>query len=395
MRLPCEISLLTNGFNTFAEYCKLLFFPYPLRFYYGYATIDIVSLFDPMVWIGFVLLFTTLLSGIVAYFNKKNYGYGFLILLIGIIPFLNFKWIVPGIIAERLVYLASIGFSIAIVDLLYQFSESKFSFIKPKQIHFLIGIIIVVFSYMTIQRNKAWSNPQTLFETDLPHLSNSVKANDLYAAWLLRSAQELMAKNAPVQQIKSKLDLSLFHFKRTVQIYPKHLEGWNNVGIMYTKFFNNPDEALFYFNKAISYDSSYINPYINIGAIEIIRKNYQNALNTYRKILKYDSLNTSAYNGIVQSYYGLKDTIEANNWNVKVLNDLNSPDMYYANKGSYYLQNYDTINAVVCFETAFDFNKKDINLCVFLGKYYSSKQNNSKANYYHDMATRIRNSNIK
>lgn len=390
-----QISLLANGFNTFTEYCKLLFFPYPLRFYYGYATIDNVTIYNPKVWFGFILLLISFLASIKSFVQKQYYGYGLLIFILGLIPFLNFKWIVPGIIAERLVYLSSIGFAIAIVDLFYHFSESKWSFIKPKQMQYLLILLIVVFSFMTIQRNKAWSTPQTLFETDLPHLSNSVKANDLYAAWLLRSAEELMAKRAPVQQIKSKLELSLFHYKRTVQIYPKHLEGWNNIGIMYSKYFNNPDEALFYFNKAISYDSTYINPYINIGAIEIIRKNYQKALNTYFEILKYDTKNASAYNGIVQSYYGLKDTIEANNWNVKVLNELKAPDMYYANKGSYYLQNNDTLNAITCFETAFEFNKNDLTLCVFLGKYFASKQNNVKANYYHDMASRIKKSNNK
>lgn len=387
-----ETSLLANGFYSFLAYLKLLFFPYPLRFYYGYATIEMHTLLNPVVWIGFLLLVISFISGFQGYIRKRAWGFGLLIFIFALIPFLNFKWIVPGIIAERLSYLASFGFCIAFVDLLFYISEIKPQLLKQSTIRIILTLIIVVFSIMTFQRNKAWKNPQTLFETDLPHLTNSVKANDLYAAWSLRSAQELMAKNAPSNQIKAKLDQSLYHYKRTVQIYPPHLEGWNNVGIMYAKYYGNQTEALFYFNKAISYDSSYVNPYINIGSIFLINKSYQKALDTYLRVYKFQADNLEINNGIVQSYYGLNDTIQAVIWNNKVLNELKSPEMYYSNQGNYYLRNGDTTNAIIWLEKAFDVKKSDIDLCVFLGKYYSSQQNRIKASYFHDIATNIKKS---
>ncbi len=101
------------------HYLKMLVFPHPLVFYYGYDMIPVSTFSNPLVWIS--LLIHVALFGYAVYTFKKKSLLSFAILfyLINIGIFSNLVAPPTGIVAERFMYVASLGFAIALAYLLF------------------------------------------------------------------------------------------------------------------------------------------------------------------------------------------------------------------------------------------------------------------------------------
>ena len=194
-------SFLMGLFSLF-YYVRLLLVPYPLRFYYGYATLDIPQFTNIGLWLGFFLMIYVLSSAFKIFKDRKIYSFGLMFFLISIFPFLNFIWAVAGIVAERLSYVASLGFAIFLVGIIFEISEKYPQKLKKNSVFIILTLVIFLFSIMTISRNRAWKDPDTLFATDISKLDNSLKANDIYASWLHRKAEILISNRGNTNEIK-------------------------------------------------------------------------------------------------------------------------------------------------------------------------------------------------
>lgn len=65
---------LGTCFNILFYHVKIMFFPAPLRFYYGYNVFELTSLFTPLAFISFLLHIALLVYGAVKYFKKQTIG---------------------------------------------------------------------------------------------------------------------------------------------------------------------------------------------------------------------------------------------------------------------------------------------------------------------------------
>ncbi len=140
------------------EYYKLLLLPIGLK--YDRAMVVFVSFFTPKVLFSFILL------SIFSYFAYKSFKGNRLILL-------GFTWffislapvsgIIPinGFVMEHWLYFPSIGFILTFSHLLAKLDKKLY---LP-----LLLVIAIIFSYLTLERNKAWSNPVTFYTKILEH----------------------------------------------------------------------------------------------------------------------------------------------------------------------------------------------------------------------------------
>lgn len=250
--------------KTFGVYVKLLFFPYPLRYYYGSSVITTnVDLSDPDVWIGLLFLVSA------SYFcyktaNRKAW-YGLLFFLVGIFPFLNIIKPVPGIVGERFAFIGSLGFCVFLAVILLQIFKS----IKPTKAglplslrgHFLVGGLLTIALFYTWDRNAHWKDEITLFEHDAAYLQQSAPANSLlankymemlYTGQYQENTAQLVNKTWKYLQLAITADSSIYMAQ-------------NNAGVLAFRFFNKPDLALTYFLNAIKTEPNLPQTYENIG----------------------------------------------------------------------------------------------------------------------------------
>ncbi|MBN2682045.1 MAG: hypothetical protein JXR58_06020, partial [Bacteroidales bacterium] len=140
------LKTLGTGMTSLWFYFKMLFLPYPLLFYYGYDTIPIVSLFNPIAIFSLLLHLTLLIIAILNLKKKSIISFSILFYFISISMFSNIVKPAMGIVAERYMFTAILGFAIVLVFLSFKFSEKywkhKFKYLKFKPLIIILFFVV-------------------------------------------------------------------------------------------------------------------------------------------------------------------------------------------------------------------------------------------------------------
>jgi hypothetical protein len=240
---------VATGFTTLLYYLKILIFPHPLLFYYGLYTVPEWSLLSAPVILSAMLHLIFLAAVIYGVRKKTSLAFGLGFYLLTLFMFSNFPENVNGIVAERLAFVPSIGFSVAMVAVLfYLFSISREVKIRllPVSLKVILVVLFVFYSGKTIVRNTSWRDSKTLFASDIRYAYRSVQANSILAGEMMDRVIGELNKGAVPQRYKSTVDSVLFLYNRVWQLYPENYRVLNNMGDLYMTFRNQPDTALAY-----------------------------------------------------------------------------------------------------------------------------------------------------
>jgi protein O-mannosyl-transferase len=235
--------------KSFGIYIKLFFFPYPLRFYYGTDMVPTNLSFGDF---EIILAFVFIAASIWFCFKTKNKLaiFGLLFFLLCMAPIINFTEPVAGIIGERLCFIASAGFVIFIVAVLFLFYKSipakiNFQFFGKKPMVY-ISFILLVFLFYTWNRNSQWKDEITLFEHDAPFLERSAGANNLLA----NKYFDMLYKGSNKYNQKELVEKCKHHYTLAFTEDSTVYSSFNNLGVIYFTFLSDFPTALNYFIRA-------------------------------------------------------------------------------------------------------------------------------------------------
>ena len=419
-------------------YAKLLLIPHPLRFYYGYKMIPDVNMTDIIVILSLLLNLFLLYIAFIKFNKRHLISYGILFYFIAIFPFANTFFPLTGIIAERMLFVPSIGFSIVAIAILLKLLKIKQDEAYTKSVRnktiALALIIILPNSLITINRNADWKDRETLFEHDIQYLENSAKANTIYANLLIGEVYNAIKNNIPINNYRNQIDLATKHFQQAAYIDTTYSNPWHNLGYINMILYKNYELAEMQFSKSIAADSSVAASYLNRGISNYYLEKYEQSikdLDDYvnkNKNFKDKELD-KAYLFTAKSELETGDTLEATknyvlalenlktqNLNKAVLDDIKSHfimvkrfdlaikvsdfeisinsqiDVPYVEKGNYYLLSGDTVQAIENWEIAFEKFNGNYNIGMTLYQYFSANGNIEKANYYYSKAVQYRQS---
>lgn len=380
---PNLFKRIPTGLIGILYYLKLLIFPQPLLFYYGYNMIPIGN-WGSSLFILSLLLHVTLLSLSLYLIKKKPIlSYAILFYLISVSMFSNIFKPVPGIIGERFVFGASFGFCLAVVYLIFMIFKrrpedgKKIKAIDPKIITVLL-LIIIPFSVKTISRNKAWKTHLSLFESDIKYLDKSAKANNLYASIILEEAYK--KENAINRQ--ELVDKAIRHFTRATEIYPDYSIAWNNLGTMYFNFYHQYDKSIFYFRRATEVDTNYYEAYFNLGNAYEKTGNTMMAIKYFRKAIEKNIRFFVAYTYLSNVYFRLGIIKQGIFLNQMIKEIEPKSDIPYVNLANFYLRKGDTLQTIVNAEKAVELNSGNQKIASWLYNYYTAKKDLQKAQFY-------------
>ena len=410
-----------------AFYLKLLFVPYPLRYYYGYSLIPDVGLENPIAIIS-IIVHIALIVVAIWLFNRRNLiSFGILFYLIGIFPFSNLFFPFTGIIGERMLFAPSIGFAIAIGYIIILISKSEKSISKGKKLAVCImtAIIVIPNAVIAINRNHDWKDRETLFAHDIAYSAESAKANVLYANLLSRNAYDKLPSVAgtPAQEkclkdIKKSENL----YRQALAIDSTYGNAWYNLAYLKQIVYQDYDNSEIMFEKALKYDSTLNNSYYFLGMAKSMKGKHREAianLERYDTATIYDSkFYDLTYFFIGKSYFELGENTKATEYYKLCIDSLRDEnfqhvvpelskfvettkdyalgihlgkqevkhfpdkDLPYVDLGNYYMMAGDTINAIENWEIAYDKFKGNKNIAVTLYNYFKEKGNKEKADYY-------------
>ena len=280
-KMPYSQQLATN-FYTWGKYFQLLAVPYPLTVDYYPRQIAVKSFTDAGVLFS-VLLNMFLLGW--ALFNlrkKKIVAFGILYYFITFSPVSNLFFPIGTNMAERFMFMPSLGFSIIVASLLYDLGtkwsrrnqESQF-----KTIFLGVGVLACVFAALTVKRNFDWKDDLTLFSKDITVSVNSGKITTDLASHLinrairireekeaeivgLSAAQKKAAMQATEAEQAALVKQAIPLLKKSLTIHPMSNEAWLQIANAH-QFLggiesHTPNENLTYLNTALlAYEQAY------------------------------------------------------------------------------------------------------------------------------------------
>jgi len=169
-------------------------------------------------------------------------------------------------------------------------------------------IVLVLFSYKTISRNKVWESNQTLFEADVITSSGSAKSNYDYAISLSDQAEKIKNEGTRTELYER----SLLHLRKALTIYPKYTAALVSYADINFKYKLNADTAIFYYEKALSVNPMLKSVNNTLGTLYgQYKANYDRAIIFFNKDIAQNKPSADTYKKMAMCYFYKKDTANA------------------------------------------------------------------------------------
>lgn len=357
-------------------YIKMLVFPFNLGFYYGYNMITVAAT-DVVIWITMLLHITLLFFSLKAINKNRNIAaFGFLFYIIALSMFLNLLAPVAGIVAERLVFIASYGFCVVVgwgifkISGQFQMDHNKKKS-KPILMWILVLIVVIPFGIKTFDRNWDWKNHLTLFNADIENLQQSVKANDLMAAVLYRDLMRDVKNGSQGDVVQKKVQRILLYYDRCVKIYPEHTKAWNNMGLLRANLLKDFPGAINDFNHSVKIDSSNIEAWSSLGYCYFMTRNFSMSVSSYMKAIRLAPDSLSLLSSLANVQFQSGNTSAAIELNKLMATKDASSTMPFLNLASYALNLKDTASTIRNFEEVIKRDAMNQMANTFLYQYYT------------------------
>jgi tetratricopeptide (TPR) repeat protein len=229
------------------HYIKQMFIPYPQSFYYGYSYFDRYELYEGKAVVSLVILLALVLLALWLSYRRSPAGLGLWIFLSSLALFSNLLEPVAGMAADRLTYVASLGFCVSAGYGLFVMWNRWRGYASV-----IVVVLLLVFSGMTVHRSSTWKDVLTLMRYDVENIPNSAQAHNLLASNLMQASYDAKAKENPVDMRHE----AIHHFRESLRIWPQTLNVWYDLGRAYMTV-NEPARALPCFRSAYGFDSTF------------------------------------------------------------------------------------------------------------------------------------------
>jgi tetratricopeptide (TPR) repeat protein len=282
-------------------YLQKMVFPLALIHQYGTRQIELADWNDWDVYLSILLHLLLLLMAV--YFYKKNFPevtWGIVWYFLTISIYTNIIRLLPDTLAERFLFLPSIGFSIALVSAIYfliqriQLNERK-SLIT---LSLLLAPVFAYYTYKTVDRTKDWKSNYTLAANTLPNAENNAAINAQYALELNSLIGTGLFSNADSAEA-----LVVKHYKKAIEIYPDFY-GPNADLASYYILNAEPDSAFPYLLESYRIKPEQWLHHYYLGLIYFEKNNYQESFKFFDKIVENELLQAdkNEYPELLEAY---------------------------------------------------------------------------------------------
>ncbi|KAM4677247.1 protein O-mannosyl-transferase TMTC1 [Discoglossus pictus] len=203
---------------------------------------------------------------------------GLLFLIFPFIPASNLFFRVGFVVAERVLYMPSMGFCILCVHgmkVLFSRSSSRGS--SALTLCFLL--LLVLFSCKTVSQSKCWMSREALFRSGVQTLPHNAKVHYNYANFL---------------KDQNRKDEAINHYKTVLSLYTQHPSALNNLGTLTS----NATAAEEYYRKALKISPQHSRALFNLGNLLRTQSRDEEAERLLRESLIHGSYFADAYSSL-------------------------------------------------------------------------------------------------
>lgn len=279
---PDGIAYFTTAIKIMGLYLWKMILPHPLMNDYSLHQIPFSSLSD---WKFYVSLLTYILLAYVLVYTfkkqKKAWFFATFFFLINIALYSNLIIKIGTSFGERLLFIASLGFCIALVHSITRlFKENKLT-LKSKSLYIILGISIL-YAFKTVDRNQAWKDNFTLYETDVLHCDQSARCQYYYGLGLMK---EKAIKLEEGEEKKMLLNEAVNAFTKALKILPTYSDAWGQRGLAYYRL-NQIEAAIFDYEQSIKYNPNNTTTLNNLGSLYFQTQRFSEAKIYYERAIR-------------------------------------------------------------------------------------------------------------
>ncbi|XP_075711870.1 protein O-mannosyl-transferase TMTC1 [Rhinoderma darwinii] len=203
---------------------------------------------------------------------------GLLFLVFPFIPASNLFFRVGFVVAERILYMPSMGFCILCVHGLRRLS-SRVGPRGSSAITFCFPLLLVLFACKSMSQSECWRSRESLFRSGVQTLPHNAKVHYNYANFLKDQNRKEEAIN---------------HYKTVLRLYPQHSSALNNLGTLTT----NITAAEEYYRKALEISPQHSRALFNLGNLLRTRGRNEEAQVVLRESLLHGPYFADAYSSL-------------------------------------------------------------------------------------------------
>ena len=201
-----------TSFKLFAHYLKLSVFPYPLIADYTGQVFDLSGGLLEVSTLAAILLFLGYLALALWIYSRQpriTVGMGwFLLCLLPVLQIVPFH----ELAADHFLYLPVLG-----IVLLMALGIEHLRRWKHWAAWSILGMTLLLFSALTVDRNRDWANEERLWETTIRKAPGSYRANTNLGV---------------VYQNRGRWEAAIAHTKKSVELDPSRAISWGNLGLL-------------------------------------------------------------------------------------------------------------------------------------------------------------------
>jgi tetratricopeptide (TPR) repeat protein len=337
---------LLTELKVFMEYGRLLVVPAGLSIDHD---IRPSNSFDTSVVVSATLIAALLFFAALLRSNKPRLSFSIFWFFTALAPFLIIR--LNDFMAERWAYLASIGFSIGLAEILMTAMDKR-----RKAGIASIAVVVVLLGGSTVLRNHVFASPVRLWEDTV------AKAPEKYRPYLNLS-RAYTENGEPNKAIQSALEGIRRMKERGLKgrdLTVAHL----NLSAAYGTDYAKAEEALKAVEREGLYDYEY---HRNLGALAMKRGQYEKAISSFKRALELSPGSPSFLAAIGQCYERCDKPQAAREWFVRATHAVPQNAQEFMAQGLAFSRLGDNENAFQRFIEAVRTDPLDVNMRIFVG----------------------------
>uniref|UniRef100_A0A670YK17 dolichyl-phosphate-mannose--protein mannosyltransferase n=1 Tax=Pseudonaja textilis TaxID=8673 RepID=A0A670YK17_PSETE len=352
----------------------LLLAPITLCYDWQVGSIPLVeSIWDLRNFATLILAFVMLLLCLHCFVAFKKLEHreilvGLLFLIFPFIPASNLFFRVGFVVAERILYMPSMGYCILLVHglnklclWLNKWGITAMSF---------SALLLLLFSWKTVKQNEIWLSRESLFRSGVQTLPHNAKVHYNYANFLKDQGRDREA---------------IYHYKTALQLYPRHASALNNLGTL-TKDIAQAKE---YYSKALQLNPQHNRVLFNLGNLLKNQGKKEEAVLLLRSSIQYGPDFADAYSSLASLLAEQEQLKEAKEvYQAGIKNCPESSDLHN-NYGVFLVDTGSPETAVSHYQKAIEFSPGHHVAMVNLGRLYRSLGQNKDAEVWYKRALKV------
>nr|XP_013802585.1 PREDICTED: transmembrane and TPR repeat-containing protein 1 [Apteryx mantelli mantelli] len=320
----------------------------------------------------FLVLVLMLLSlHCIAAFKKlehKEVLVGLLFLVFPFIPASNLFFRVGFVVAERVLYMPSMGYCILFVHGLRKLS----AWLDKWRITLLtlFALVLLLFSWKTVKQNEIWLSRESLFSSGVKTLPHNAKVHYNYANFLKDQGRNIEA---------------IYHYKTALKLYPRHASALNNLGTLTKDVVDAKD----YYRRALQLNPQHNRALFNLGNLLKSQGKKEEAIILLRDSIKYGPEFADAYSSLASLLAEQERFKEAEEvYKAGIENCPESSDLHN-NYGVFLVDTGAPERAVSHYREAISLSPNHHVAMVNLGRLYRSLGQNKEAEAWYKRALKV------